>query len=103
MGNSMPRKTSKLTEDTAWLRDFAAILNKPDEKLPPGKGWVEMSGLLKACGRPRITSTFKKKTTELVRSGLLEMHSGTRFDEKRKKLVRRVSYRWNAKAGRPSK
>ena len=79
----------------AWLEDFAAALGRPEENLPPGKGWVSMDALAIACGHTHATSNFKKRIGEMVAKKQLDRHDGTRYDPQEKRLVRRVTYRMN--------
>lgn len=92
----------KSTEDTAWLSDFQELLNRPDERLPPGRGWVTVDDLCAACGRKPGNNKVFARVAALVVSGQYDKFDGSQYDPVRRKVFRQVWYRPASKTRTPS-
>lgn len=81
------------TSETDWLKSFSAVINRPEERLPP-PGYVSMEEMARACGKSHPTSTFKTEIGRLIKEEKMDRHNGTRYDKNHRKLVRRTTYKW---------
>lgn len=83
--------TKRHTTDTAWLRDFQELLNRPEEKLPPGSGWLTVDQMKAATGSGR--NRIQKFVRGLVEAGDYEEFTGSQFSKELNKSFRQVWYR----------